>query len=349
IHDPLGRLTPFPDGRYHQVRATHHVATGKDFLVAGLERERLLLLRLDATGLVRADALLVEPVGRARAETERDDDRIGRQHLLAARNRFRTTATVGIGVAHTRFDYLDTGDLAAFANDFDRLAVVQELHAFFLRVRHFATRTRHVFLVATVGTGNARRALANRGAVTVHRRVTTTEHHYALALHVDEVGGVFLEAEIAVGIGHQERQRLMHTVEILAGEATLHVGVGAHAHEHGIVLGQQFVDGDVLADLGVETELDAHAFKNFTTLGHHRLFQLELGNAEGQQAADFRIAIEHHRLDAVAHKHVGATQTCRTGADNGDFLVGRHHARHVRAPAHGNGGIGDVFLGGTDG
>src|SRR5690606_6325008 len=97
IHDPLGRLTPFPDGRYHQVRATHHVATGKDFLVAGLERERLLLLRLDATGLVRADALLVEPVGRARAETERDDDRIGRQHLLAARNRFRTTATVGIG------------------------------------------------------------------------------------------------------------------------------------------------------------------------------------------------------------------------------------------------------------
>src|SRR5690606_27859527 len=29
--------------------------------------------------------------------------------------------------------------------------------------------------------------------------------------------------------------------------------------------------------------------------------------------------------------------------------VGRHHARHVRAPAHGNGGVGDVLLGGTDG
>src|SRR5690606_35135322 len=205
IHDPLGRLAPFPDGRYHQVGATHHVATGKDFLVAGLERERLLLRRLDATGLVRANAFLVEPVGRARAETERNDDRIGRQHLLAARNRFRTTATVGIGLAHARFHHFHAGDLATFADNLDRLAVVQELHALFLRVRHFATRTRHVLLVTTVGTGDACRALANRGAVTVHRRVTTTEHHYALALHVDEVGSAFLEAEVAVGIGHQER------------------------------------------------------------------------------------------------------------------------------------------------
>src|SRR5690606_15819036 len=298
--------------------------------------------------LVRANLFLVEPVGRARAETEGDDHRVRRQHLLAARDRFRTTATVGIGLAHARFHHFHASDLAAFADNLDRLAVVQELHALFLRVRHFATRTRHVFLVTTVGTGNARGTLADRGAVTVHRGITTTEHDHALALHVDEVRSVFFETEVAVGIGHQERQHLMHTVEILTREAALHVGVGTHAHEHGIVFRQQFVDGDILADLGVETELDTHAFKDFTALGHDRLFQLELGNAEGQQATDFRIAIKYHRLDTIAYQHVGATKTGRAGTDNGNFLVCRHHARHVRAPAHGNGCVGDVLLGGTD-
>ena len=141
----------------------------------------------------------------------------------------------------------------------------------------------------------------------------------------------------------------MHAVQILTGETAFHVGVGAHAHEHRVELFQQFIDGHVGADIGVEAELDAHALEHFAALGHHRLFQLELGNAEGQQAADFRIAVEHHRLNTIAYQHVGAADARRAGADHRHPLVGPYHLGHVRPPAHGQCRVGDVLLGGTDG
>src|SRR5690606_21902302 len=218
------------------------------------------------------------------------------------------------------------------------LTVEQELHAFFLGVGHLTAGAWHILFIAAVSTNHAVRALADGGAVTVHGGVTATEHHHALATHVDEIGGVFFETEITVGIGDQERQRLMHTVQILTGEPALHVGVGPHAHEHGVELFQQFIDGDVGADFGIETEFDAHAFEHFTALGHHWLLEFELGNAKGQQAADLRVAVEHHRFDAIAYQHVGTADTRRAGADHGDFLVGPHHLGHVRAPTHGQSG-----------
>ncbi|MNQ14760.1 hypothetical protein D3C85_277180 [compost metagenome] len=84
-------------------------------------------------------------------------------------------------------------------------------------------------------------------------------------------------------------------------------------------------------------------------MAQHGLFQLELGNAKGQQAADFRVPVEHHRGHAIARQHVGTTQTRRTGTDHGDALAGRDDPRHVRAPAHGESGIGDVLLHRADG
>ncbi len=45
IENALGRLSPFPNRRDHQIRAAHHVAAGKDFWVGSLELERLVLRR----------------------------------------------------------------------------------------------------------------------------------------------------------------------------------------------------------------------------------------------------------------------------------------------------------------
>ncbi|MCD6062067.1 MAG: hypothetical protein K0S16_2378 [Moraxellaceae bacterium] len=109
------------------------------------------------------------------------------------------------------------------------------------------------------------------------------------------------------------------------------------------------LESDVLADFRVEAEFDAHAFEDFTAAGHHRLFHLEFGNAEGEQATDFRILVEDHRLDAVAHQNVGTAEAGRTGADDGDLLVRPLHLGHVGTPAHGKGGVDDVLLGVADG
>ena len=147
-----------------------------------------------------------------------------------------------------------------------------------------------------------------------------------------------------IDVGDQERQRIVDAIQVFTGETALHVGVGAHAHEDGIILVHQLLHGHVLAHFGVQTELDAHLGEHFAATAHHALFELELRDTEGQQTTDLRIAIEHHRLDAVAHQNVRTTQARRAGTDDRHLLVGPDHLGHVRLPAHGESGVGDVFL-----
>src|SRR5690606_34901145 len=67
------------------------------------------------------------------------------------------------------------------------------------------------------------------------------------------------------------------------------------------------------------------------------------------QTADFRVPVEHHRGHTVAHQDVGTAQARRARADHRDPLAGRLDLGHVRTPAHGEGGVGDVLLHRTDG
>ncbi len=157
------------------------------------------------------------------------------------------------------------------------------------------------------------------------------------------------EPEAVARVGNQEGQRFEHARQILAGEATLHVAVGAHAHEYGIVFVEQRLHRHVAADLGIEAELDAHAFEHLAAAGHDGFFHLEFGDAEGKQAADFLVAVVHHRLHAVARQHVGAGETGGAGADHRDALAGRHDVRHVGAPAGLERFLGDVALDLADG
>jgi hypothetical protein len=108
-------------------------------------------------------------------------------------------------------------------------------------------------------------------------------------------------------------------------QSHLHVLVGTHAHEYGVVLFQQGFDFDVLADFGIQHEFHAHALHDFATALNNGLFQLEFRDAEGEQAADFFVAVVYHRLHAVAYQHVGTGKACRAGADDGDFLVAPDH------------------------
>src|SRR5690606_3965176 len=133
-----------------------------------------------------------------------------------------------------------------------------------------------------------------------------------------------------------------HTRQVLTREAAFHVGVGAHTHEYRIVFTQQLIDGHVFADFGIQTELDTHAGEHLAAARHHGLFQLEFGDAEGQQAADFRVTVEYHRADPGPRQHVRAAETRRARTDDRHPLAGRHHLGHIRAPAHGEGSVGDV-------
>ena len=104
------------------------------------------------------------------------------------------------------------------------------------------------------------------------------------------------------------------------------------------------LERDVAADLDVQAKFDAHAFHDFAALLDHVLFELERRDAEGQQSADLRVAVEHHGRDAVAHQDVGAGEARGTRADDRDALAGAHDVRQVGLPAQPEGLVGDVFL-----
>ena len=46
------------------------------------------------------------------------------------------------------------------------------------------------------------------------------------------------------------------------------------------------------------------------------------------------MAVKHHRLDAVAGQHVGASEARRASTDDRDGFTGRLHAGEIRTPAH---------------
>ncbi len=303
---------------------------------------------LDPATLVDLDAHRLEPGRRARLEAKGDDHGVSGDDLLGARHHLGTATTVLVGLAQAGTHHLDAFD-PLFTHHRHRLTVEQEVHALLAGVGHLTPGARHVLFVTAVRAGHLTGALTDGGAVAVHGGIATAQHHHTLTFQRDKVLGILLEAQAVVDVGDQVVERLVHPGQVLAGEATFHIGIGAHAEEHGVVLRQQFLEGDVLAHLDVEAELHAHLLEHRTTTFHHRLLELELGDAEGQQAADLGVLVEDHRLDAVAHQDVGAAEASGSRADDRDLPVGPGHLAHVRAPAHGEGGVGDVLLHRTDG
>src|SRR5690606_11813866 len=182
-----------------------------------------------------------------------------------------------------------------------RLAVEEELNPFFAGVGDFPARAGHILFIAAVCASHACCTLANRGAVTVHRCVTTTENHDSFAAHIDELGRIFFKPELPVHIGDEEWQSVVYAGQVFAREAALHVVVGAHAQEHCVEFFEQLIHGNVFAHFRVQTEFHAHFFEHLAAANHDAFFQFEFRNTEGEQAADFRIAVKYHRLDAVAH------------------------------------------------
>ena len=112
---------------------------------------------------------------------------------------------------------------------------------------------------------------------------------------------------------------------------------------------EKLVDADVRAHIGIEPEFNPHTLEDFPAADHYLFFQLEFRYAEGEQAADLRVAVKHHRPDAVARQDIGTAQARGARADDRHALAGGHHAGHVRSPAHGKGGIGNILLRGADG
>jgi len=140
----------------------------------------------------------------------------------------------------------------------------------------------------------------------------------------------------------------MHAVQLAPVELPVDIGIGTGPDEHRVVVGQQFVELDIAADLHAEMETHAHAFQHHAPRAHHVLVKLERRNAEGEQAADLVLAVEHIGTDARASQAIRTGKPRGTRADDGDAHAGLAHARKIGAPALADGLVGDPALHAAD-
>ena len=333
-------------GTHDEVGTTHVVAAGEDLRMAGLERQPVRTAGADAATGIQFDAVLGAPCRRAGAEAERLDHHVGAQFGFAALDVLQPRAAMRVGT-HLGMNQAHAAHLALLAKQGERLAMEQEVHAFLAAVADLAARTGHAGLVAAVHAGDRGGAEAHRGAVAIHAGVAAAEHDDVLAVEVER-GRHRLVVEQAVRVGDQERQRVVYAVEFAPGQLAVDEGVGTGAEEDRVIVRQQPFERDVAADLHVEMEAHAHAFEYLAPGVDHRLVQLERRNAEGEQAADLALAVEHVHRDAGTAQPVRAGQACRAGTDHRHAAAGFHHAGQIRPPALAERLVGDRTLDAAD-
>ncbi len=125
-------------------------------------------------------------------------------------------------------------------------------------------------------------------------------------------------AGVALVLLGEEIHREMDAVQLAPGDIQVARPLGAAGQHDGVEVGQQLVDRDVLADLGVDAERH--------TLGRHLvdaavdqvLFHLEVGDAVAQQAADAVLLLDQRHRVTGAGELLCAGHAGRAGTDHRD-------------------------------
>ena len=105
----------------------------------------------------------------------------------------------------------------------------------------------------------------------------------------------------------------------------------------------------VFANVHAQLEGDTTFFQLLDTAHDHVFFQLEAGDAVGQQAASAVVTVIDSHLQASTTQHVSGCQTTRTSTDDANALFTLGNRCDGFNPALFPRGVGDVFLDRADG
>src|SRR5881398_2494707 len=109
----------------------------------------------------------------------------------------------------------------------------------------------------------------------------------------------------------------MDSLQLAAGDGEV-AGFGCAATEDdGIKIAAEIFDFDVETDVGAGDELDAFFLHDFDAAEDDLFFELEVGDAVGEQAADAVGALKDGDVVAGFVELRGTAQACRPGADDG--------------------------------
>ena len=127
---------------------------------------------------------------------------------------------------------------------------------------------------------------------------------------------VRLEATHAARRIRQEVEREVDAVKVTAGQLHVARHAGADGNHDSVVAAVQVIPRDVFADRRVGDEAGAFGSHLFDTAVDEGLLELEVRDAEAQQATDLFVALIHDDGVAGAGQLLGAGQACGAGADD---------------------------------
>ncbi len=174
--------------------------------------------------------------------------------------------------------------------------------------------------------------MAVGGAHAVRTRIAAADHDDVLAVGADRVGRVACHFLV---LRDQEFECVVHAVQVAARHRQVARDFRTAGQHHGIELLEDVVGGNrlarVVADAGGDRLVSHHhAGAEGHALGFHllyaavdlRFFQLEVGDAITQQAADAVVLLEQRHVVAGARQLLRRRQAGRARADHGHGLAG---------------------------
>ena len=178
-----------------------------------------------------------------------------------------------IELAEPGFGHLDALHLAVFADDAVRRGQEHEAHALLLGRLDFLGDGRHVLAFAPVNDGG-RSAHAHGRAGGIDGGVASADHRRVVAERHSFAGRRFFE----------ERQGGAHAGEFGAGQIDPVFLPSADRQEHRVETRVQLIERQILADDGVEDEIDPQTANDLDLAIQHRLRQAVLRQGVSQHA-----------------------------------------------------------------
>jgi hypothetical protein len=292
-------------------------------------------------------------------------DKRTREDLLAALDLLHVPAAAG-GLGPLDADGLDALDVA--------FAVVDEL------LGHDAVLTRvlaHVSLdlgVAVVDTVDARPlrprvvagtlrrwlgeqlevddvlgTVANGSTNAIVTSITTTNHDNVLALggDVSVVGELGVEKRLGVLV--QELHGEVDALQVAVGDGKVARHGGTGGDDHRVVLLPQRLKGDItLANEAASDVLDALSSHEVNTTLNDVLVELHVGDTVHEQTTNTVGTLVYGDFVTSLVELIGGSETCGTGANNGDSLTRTPLGRSRDHPAHFEATVDDGTLDGLD-
>src|SRR5258706_6577796 len=134
----------------------------------------------------------------------------------------------------------------------------------------------------------------------------------------------------------------MNSLQLAAGNGEVSRLSRAATQDDGVKIAAEVLDLDVEADVGAGDELDAFFLNDLDGAEDDLFFELEVGDAVGEQAADAVGALKDGDVVPGFIELRSAAKTGRAGANDSNFFPRSRGRRLGLDPAFGEGAVDDI-------